>query len=76
MQRFISLNGDKVIYYDEDDERASRDYRHTLSWNDNNFDAIPLNAIYDNNLIKDCYQFFNMYDDLARFIEQNDLEYC
>lgn len=75
MQRFISLNGDKVIYYDEDDKRALKDYPYSIYWNDNNLNTLPLDVIYDNEMIKDIYQFYNIQDDLNRFIERNNLQY-
>lgn len=75
MLRFISIDGNKVVYYDEDDEKALKDYPYSIYWNDNNLNTLPLDVIYDNEMIKDIYQFHNIQDDLKRFIERNNLQY-
>ena len=75
MLRFISIDGSKVIYYDEDDEKALKDYPYSIYQNDNNLNTLPLDVIYDNEMIKDIYQFHNIQDDLNRFIERNNLQY-
>ena len=75
MLKFISIDGGKVIYYDEDDKRALKDYPYSIYWNDNNLNTLPLDVIYDNEMIKDVYQFHNIQDDLSRFIERNNLQY-
>lgn len=73
MTKCISIDGDQVVYYDEYDEKFMQNFTHSLVWDDEPLTAIPLNVIFDNELITNEKQFYAVEDQLEFYINQYDL---
>lgn len=74
MIRYISIDCDRIIYYDEYDEQILENFAHSLSWNDESTAAIPLNVIFDNELITNEKQFYAAQEELQQYIDEYNLQ--
>ena len=73
MTKCISIDGDQIVYYDEYDEKFIQNFTHSLMWNDEPLTAIPLNVIFDNELITDEKQFYAAQEELQLYIDEYNL---